>query len=202
MNSERAARLVDESFKESTDAIRSMDTSKVAEIAQKIVKCYRKDGKVMFCGNGGSASQAQHLAAELVSKFRLKRPALDALALTTDTSILTAQANDIGFETVFERQVEAHGRKGDVLVGLSTSGRSENVVRAFLLARKKGLATVAFVGNDRSSRLACIADDVLFVQSDDTPRIQEAHIVAGHIICDLVETELAGPNLAASGTPS
>jgi D-sedoheptulose 7-phosphate isomerase len=193
MNSERAAMLVDESLRESTDAIRSMDPSKVAEIAQKIVKCYKKGGKVMFCGNGGSASQAQHLTAELVSKFRLKRPALSALALTTDTSILTAQANDIGFETVFERQVEAHGRKGDVLVGLSTSGSSGNVVKAFLLARKNGLITVAFVGNDRRSRLARVADEVLFVQSDDTPHIQEAHIVAGHIICDLVEAELAGP---------
>lgn len=193
MNCERAAKLVDESLKECTDAIWSMDTSKVTEIAQKIVKCYRKGGKVMFCGNGGSASQAQHLAAELVSKFRLERPALSALALTTDTSILTAQANDIGFETVFERQVEAHGRKGDVLVGLSTSGRSENVVKAFLLAKKKGLTTVAFVGSDRNSRLASVADEVLFVQSDDTPRIQEVHIVAGHIVCDIVETELVGP---------
>ena len=193
MNSEGAAKLVDESLKESADAIRSMDTSKVAEIAQKIVRCYRKGGKVMFCGNGGSASQAQHLAAELVSKFRLIRPAFSALALTTDACILTAQANDIGFETVFERQVEAHGRKGDVLVGLSTSGRSENVVKAFLLARKNGLVTVAFVGNDRKSRLALVADEVLFVQSDDTPRIQEAHIVAGHIICDIVEANLANP---------
>jgi D-sedoheptulose 7-phosphate isomerase len=190
MNSERSAKLVDESLKESTDAIRSMDTSKIAEIAQTIVKCYRKGGKVMLCGNGGSASQAQHLAAELVSKFRLRRPALSALALTTDTSILTAQANDIGFETVFERQVEAHGRKGDVLVGLSTSGRSENVVKAFLFARKIGVATVALIGNDRTSQLAKVADSVLFVRSSDTPRIQEAHIVAGHIICDLVEVEL------------
>ena len=191
MNSSRAVKLVAESIKESTDAINTIDGSKIVEIAQKIVRCYRRSGKVMFCGNGGSASQAQHLAAELVSKFRLERPALCALALTTDTSILTAQANDIGFDTVFERQVEAHGTKGDVLVGLSTSGRSENVVKAFLLARKKGLVTVAFVGNDRKSRLARVADDVLFVESNDTPRIQEAHIVAGHIVCDLVEAELA-----------
>jgi len=190
MNSERAAKLVGESLKESTDVIRSMDTSKVAEIAQKIVKCYRKGGKVMFCGNGGSASQAQHLAAELVSKFRLKRPALSALALTTDTSILTAQANDIGFETVFERQVEAHGKKGDVLIVLSTSGNSPNVVRALEAANMKSIGTIAFTGNNPHCKIARMADLILFVETNDTPRIQEAHIVAGHIVCDLVETEL------------
>ena len=191
MNSERAAKLVDESLKESTNAIWSMDISKVAEIAQKIMKCYRKGGKVMLCGNGGSASQAQHLAAELVSKFRLRRPALCALALTTDPSIITAQANDVGFETVFERQVEAHGRKGDVLIGLSTSGRSPNVVKAVRRARQMGVVAIVMTGSCRDSELAKNADEVLFVESADTPRIQEAHLVAGHIVCDLVEGEFS-----------
>ena len=190
MNSERAVRLAAESIRASTDAIKSTDRSKVVEIAQKLVRCYRRGGKVMFCGNGGSASQAQHLAAELVSKFRLKRPALSAIALTTDSSILTAQANDVGFGTVFERQVEAHGRKGDVLIALSTSGNSPNIVKALKAAKSMGIVTVVFTGSKRKCLASRIADEVLFVESGDTPRIQEAHLVAGHILCDIVETEL------------
>ena len=145
----------------------------------------------MFCGNGGSASQAQHLAAELVCKFSRDRAPLSAVALTTDTSILTAQANDVGFETVFERQVEAHGKKGDVLIALSTSGNSPNVVRALEAANKKSLGTIAFTGNNPHCKIARMADLVLFVKTNDTPKIQEAHIVAGHIVCDLVETAFA-----------
>jgi len=190
MNSERAAKLVAKSIKDSTDATKSTDGSKIVEIAQRIVTCYSKSGKVMLCGNGGSASQAQHLAAELVSKFRLKRPALSAIALTTDSSILTAQANDVGFETVFERQVEAHGRKGDVLIALSTSGNSPNIVKALKAAKCMGIVAVVFTGSNRKCLASRIADEVLFVESGDTPRIQEAHLVAGHILCDIVETEL------------
>ena len=190
MNCKRMVKLVAESIKDSTDAIKSTDGSKIVEIAQKLVRCYRRGGKVMFCGNGGSASQAQHLAAELVSKFRLKRPALSAIALTTDSSILTAQANDVGFETVFERQVEAHGRKGDVLIALSTSGNSPNIVKALKAAKSMGIVTVVFTGSKRKCLASRIADEVLFVESGDTPRIQEAHLVAGHILCDIVETEL------------
>jgi D-sedoheptulose 7-phosphate isomerase len=190
MNYERAVKLVAESIKDGADAIKSTDGSKIVEIAQKLVRCYRRGGKVMFCGNGGSASQAQHLAAELVSKFRLKRPALSAIALTTDSSILTAQANDVGFETVFERQVEAHGRKGDILIALSTSGNSPNIVKALKAAKSMGIVTVVFTGSKRKCLASRIADEVLFVESGDTPRIQEAHLVAGHILCDIVETEL------------
>jgi D-sedoheptulose 7-phosphate isomerase len=183
-------KLVAESIKDSTDAIKSTDGSKIVEIAQKLVRCYRRGGKVMLCGNGGSASQAQHIAAELVSKFRLKRPALSAIALTTDSSILTAQANDVGFETVFERQVEAHGRKGDVLIALSTSGNSPNVVKALKAAKSMGLVTVVFTGSNRKCIASRIADEVLFVESSDTPRIQEAHLFAGHILCEIVEAEI------------
>ena len=191
MNSEHATKLVVKSLNDSEEAIKTLDVTKIMEIAQVVVSCYKKGGKIMLCGNGGSASQAQHLAAELVCKFRLKRKALSALALTSDASILTAQANDNGFETVFERQVEAHGRKGDALICISTSGQSENVLRALLLAKKKGIITVAFVGNNRNSRIATVADHRLFVMSGDTPRVQEAHLAAGHVICDLVEKELA-----------
>ena len=190
MNSRLAVKLVADSIKDSTDAIRSTDGLKIVEIAQRLVRCYMRDGKVMFCGNGGSASQAQHLAAELVSKFRFKRPALNAIALTTDSSILTAQANDFGFETVFERQVEAHGRKGDVLIALSTSGNSLNIVKALKAANSIGLVTVVFTGSNRKCLASRIADAVLFVESSFTPRIQEAHLVAGHIICDIVEAEI------------
>ena len=192
MNSKRAVKLVAESVEDSTNAVKTIGGSKIVEIAQSLVRCYRRGGKVMFCGNGGSASQAQHIAAELVSKFRLKRPALSAIALTTDSSILTAQANDVGFETVFERQVEAHGRKGDILIALSTSGSSPNIVKALKAAKSMGLVTIVFTGSNRKCLASRIADEILFVESSDTPRIQEAHLVAGHILCDIVETEL-GP---------
>ena len=144
----------------------------------------------MFCGNGGSASQAQHLAAELVCKFRLTRKAYDAMSLTTDTSIITAQSNDYSFDTIFERQVEAHGKKGDVLIGLSTSGNSPNVIKAIEKAKQLGVYTIAFLGNNNKCKIAGIADMALYIKSSDTPRIQEAHITAGHIICDIIEKEI------------
>jgi len=185
--STKASEIIKKSIRESSEAISKLDEKSIEEIAQKIIGCYKAGGKVMFCGNGGSASQAQHLAAELVCKFRLKRNAYDAMSLTTDTSILTAQSNDYGFDSIFERQVEAHGKKGDILVGLSTSGNSPNVVKAMELAKKLGVYTIGIIGNNRECNIAKIADKVLFIESSDTPRIQEAHITAGHIICDLVE---------------
>jgi len=191
MNSETDMSLIDHSLKECVEAIRGIETSKLKRISEMVVRCYANGGKVMLCGNGGSASQAQHIAAELVCKFRKDRGPFPALALTTDTSILTAQSNDVGYETVFERQVEAHGRKGDVLIALSTSGNSQNVVRALRAARNNLIKTVVLTGGNRRSEAVAMADEVLFIESSDTPRIQEAHIVAGHIICELVETEMA-----------
>jgi len=191
MSSKNRLDLIEGSLKDSVQAIRGIDSGQLQRIANMIVGCYRNGGKVMLCGNGGSASQAQHFAAELICKFRRDRAPLSAFALTNDSSILTAQANDVGFETVFERQVEAHGKKGDILVALSTSGNSPNVVRALKAAERKSIRTIAFTGKNRRCKVANVADEVLFVESDDTPRIQEAHLVAGHIICDLVETEFA-----------
>jgi D-sedoheptulose 7-phosphate isomerase len=162
----------------------------IVSMAGHIIACVREGGKVLFCGNGGSAADAQHLAAELVGRFGRDNPPLAAIALTTDTSILTCLSNDYGFEEVFARQVHAHGREGDVLVGISTSGRSENVLRAVQAAGKLGLTTIVLVGAD-GGPLAEAADLTLKVPSINSQRIQEAHITIGHIVLDLLEQELA-----------
>ncbi len=145
-------------------------------------------GKVMFCGNGGSAADSQHLAAELVGKLQFARPGLAGLALTTDTSVLTAIGNDYGYEHVFSRQVEAVGRKGDVIVGISTSGRSKNVLAAFERARALDIVTVGMTGSGPGSAdMAARADYCLKVPSEETQKIQEGHIVLGHIFCAMAE---------------
>lgn len=155
-------------------------------IAIAISDALREGRKILWCGNGGSAADSQHLAAELVGRFRRERYALASLALTTDSSILTAVANDYGYNYVFARQVEAIGQSGDVLVGISTSGNSANVVAALEVAKKQGLITVAFTGSS-GGKMREIAQYLLTVPSSDTARIQEAHILAGHMICDWVE---------------
>jgi D-sedoheptulose 7-phosphate isomerase len=160
------------------------------EIAQAMASSLLRGGKVLFCGNGGSAADCQHLAAELVGRFRCERRGLPAVALTTDSSILTAVANDYGYESVFSRQVEALGACGDILLGLSTSGNSANVIAAFHTARKNGLTTVAFTGQGGGALGRC-TDFLFAVASQDTARIQEAHILAGHALCDWVEQETA-----------
>jgi D-sedoheptulose 7-phosphate isomerase len=165
----------------------------IVEMAQRIIGCIRQGGKVLFCGNGGSAADAQHLAAELVGRFGRHNPPLAAIALTTDTSVLTCLSNDYGFDQVFAKQVEAHGQKGDVLVGISTSGRSENVLRAVHIARQLGLSTIVLVGSD-GGPLSEAAELALKVPSDNSQRIQEAHITIGHIVLDLLEKELAAGN--------
>ena len=149
----------------------------------------RSGSKILFCGNGGSAADAQHLVGELVSRFRYDRPGLAALALTTDTSVLTAIGNDYGFEHAFARQVEAIGMSGDVLVAISTSGRSPNVLAALDAARARNVATIAMTGRsggDMDGR----ADIVIRAPSGETPRIQEIHIAAGHAICEMIEAEI------------
>jgi D-sedoheptulose 7-phosphate isomerase len=157
-----------------------------------IAGTFADGGKVLLCGNGGSAADCQHMAAELVSRFRreVERPALPALALTTDTSFLTAYTNDCGYEGVFERQVEAFGRPGDVLIGISTSGSSANVVRAIKFAAQRGMRTIALAGGGGS--LAELVDVAISVPSTDTQHIQETHLVIEHILCDLVERILFG----------
>lgn len=145
--------------------------------------------KVLLMGNGGSAADAQHIAAELVSRFKKERKAIPAISLSTDTSILTAIGNDYGFEKIFERQIEALGEKGDVVIGISTSANSENVYRAMKLAKEKGLITIGLLGND-GGKIKGLSDIALIVPSKNTPRIQEAHITIGHIICEEVERRI------------
>jgi D-sedoheptulose 7-phosphate isomerase len=165
-------------------------TDTLAALAGACIEALRGGGKIFFFGNGGSAADAQHLAAELVNRFQIDRPALAALALTTDTSVLTSIANDSGFEEVFSRQVAALGKAGDVAVGLSTSGRSPNVLAALETARTMGLVTAVFTGGSGTD-LAAAADYTLAVPSPVTARVQEMHILAGHALCAIVEDTLA-----------
>jgi len=162
------------------------DIEKTIEI---IISALKKGGKLILCGNGGSAADAQHIAAELVGRFKEERKALAAIALTTDTSILTAIGNDYGYQYVFKRQVEALANKGDVLLAISTSGNAANVIEAVELANKIGLKTIALTGGD-GGKLAKTAAFSIIVPSVKTPRIQESHIAIGHIICELVEEAL------------
>jgi len=158
-------------------------------VAIACIKCLRSGGKILFAGNGGSAADAQHMAGEFVSRFAFDRPGLSAMALTTDTSILTAIGNDYGFAQIFSRQVEAFGQKGDVFIAYSTSGDSENILRALELARTKGLVCVGFTGS-RRGKISTLCDYILEVPSSDTPKIQEGHLVLGHILCGLVEGDI------------
>ena len=162
----------------------------LADVANLLVKTYRQGGKTLWAGNGGSAADAQHMAAELVNKFRLNRSGLPAMALTVDTSILTAIGNDYGYEQVFARQIEACGAPGDVFVGISTSGGSANLLAALEVCRKKGIVTVALVGAAPCPMDAY--DHVIHIPSTDTPRIQECQTLIGHIFCDEVEQALFG----------
>jgi len=161
----------------------------IFSLALKTAGAYRKGNKVLLMGNGGSAADAQHIAAELVGRFRLRRKALAAIALTTDSSILTAVSNDFSFEDCFVRQVEALGRAGDIVIAISTSGRSANIIKAVASARAIGCYTAAFTGGTGGD-LAGKIDSLLAVPSQETQRIQEAHGLIGHMYCDLLEREL------------
>jgi len=160
--------------------------------AARCIDSLKNRGKLLLAGNGGSAADAQHIAGELVSRFAFDRPGLPAIALTTDTSILTAIGNDYGYEKLFERQVQAHGQPGDVFIGYSTSGRSPNILRAFEAARELGLCTIGLTGN-RGGPMRGLSDFLLEVPSADTPKIQEGHLVLGHILCGLIENTLFKP---------
>ncbi len=164
---------------------------KIEEVSKLCVALYRVDKKTILAGNGGSAADAQHIAAELVGRYGFDRPSIPSLALTTDTSCLTAIGNDYGYDNVFSRQLEGMGQEGDLFIGISTSGNSKNIINAFLSAKKKGITTVALVGRD-GGEMAKMADIALVVPSDSTPRIQESHILIGHIICDIIEKEIFG----------
>jgi D-sedoheptulose 7-phosphate isomerase len=164
----------------------------IETVARLCVKALHDGNKLLLAGNGGSAADAQHLAAELVSRFYFDRPGLAAVALTTDTSALTAIGNDYGFERLFARQVDALGRKGDVFIGLSTSGNSPNILKGLDEARLKGLVTVGLTGQG-GGRMAALCDHCLRMPSSETPRIQEGHIVVGHTVCALIEREMFTP---------
>lgn len=158
----------------------------ILQIANACVTALKAGKKVMFCGNGGSAADSQHLAAELVGRYKMERRALNAIALTVDTSALTAIGNDYGYDDVFRRQVEGVGHDGDVLIGLSTSGNSKNVLLAFEQAKAMGIVTVAMTGS-KGGKMKEVADICLDVTADVTNHIQEMHIMCGHLICELVE---------------
>ncbi|MBE0499032.1 MAG: D-sedoheptulose 7-phosphate isomerase [Campylobacterales bacterium] len=168
----------------------------IAQVGRECVELYRNGKKTLLAGNGGSAADAQHIAAELVGRYGFDRPSIPSIALTTDTSNLTAIGNDYGYDKVFSRQMEGMGSEGDLFIGISTSGNSVNIINAITAAKAKGVRTVALVGRD-GGEMARIADIAIIVPSNDTPRIQESHILIGHMVCDIIEKELFGNGVSA-----
>jgi D-sedoheptulose 7-phosphate isomerase len=196
-----AATIFGKAIQEHLEVVRQVQGQQgvLVAIALTMAAVLRNGGKILWCGNGGSAADSQHLAAEIVGRFRRERRGLPSIALTTDTSVLTAVANDYGYEAVFSRQVEALGNAGDLLVGISTSGNSSNVVAALEAARSQGLVTVAFTG-DGGGKMAKVADHLFAVAASDTARIQEAHILVGHMLCDWIELDWVHRQTAAQET--
>jgi D-sedoheptulose 7-phosphate isomerase len=186
---------IDNQFDSHLQVIQAMKSSGdlLGQIAQTFITTLKAGGKVLLCGNGGSAADAQHVAAELVCRYRRNRAALPAIALTTDSSILTAVGNDFDFADVFARQVEALATRGDIVVGISTSGKSPNVLKALEAARRRGARTIGFTGKT-GGPLAVLCDLCFEAPATETARIQEAHLLAWHIICEIVEGEWAGLN--------
>ncbi len=189
MNDEIIAQLAD--HRAVINKMEELLAPAIAEMAETIFTALASGKKLLIMGNGGSAADAQHFAAEILGRFKLERPAMPAIALTTDSSILTAIGNDYGYDNVFSRQVEGLAAKGDVVIGISTSGNSPNVLAALVKANAIGCRTIALLGRDGGSIRESVAVPVL-VPSHDTPRIQEAHITVIHIVCDLVEKRLFG----------
>ena len=187
------ARFIEHELQDSIDVKKSLlrDVQTIQRIGKSMIKSVNSNHGIFFLGNGGSAADAQHMAAELVGLFghNIKRAALPATALTTNSSILTAVSNDISFDKVFSRQVEAFVKKGDVVVGISTSGRSKNIIESIKLAKKKGAITVALTGKNKNP-LSKIADVSMHAPSNNTQRVQECHITLGHIFCGMIESSL------------
>lgn len=184
---EAIARMLREGAELRLQMIESM-TGDILEASRTIAEAFKAGRKLLLFGNGGSAADAQHIAAEFMNRFLIERPPLPAIALTTDTSILTSIANDYGFDDVFGKQIKALGKKGDVAVAISTSGSSANILKALRVAKKAGMVTIAITGE--GGKASTLADIALCVPSRSTPRIQEAHIAIGHILCDLTDTLL------------
>ena len=189
--------LFEEIIRQNREAIEKSFTSPQLEILEKIAiqaaQCLRSGGKILLCGNGGSAADSQHIAAEFVGRFKRERPSLPALALTTDTSILTAIGNDYAYEKIFSRQVEGLGQKGDVLIALSTIGNSKNILEAVKAAKAKGVATIGFTGA-KGGTLKDLVDHCFYAQSSETPHIQEVHITALHALSEVVEDLVLSEN--------
>ena len=181
----KIATIINESIFVKENTLQSQIDNIVA-IARAMITCLKKGGKVIFCGNGGSAADSQHLAAELIGRFQKNRRALAAIALTANSSIITSLANDFGFESVFSKQIEGLAKKNDLVIAISTSGNSSNVIAAVKQARKMRVKTVSFTGGD-GGKLAGLTDISLIIPSHNTARIQEAHITVGHALCQLVE---------------
>jgi D-sedoheptulose 7-phosphate isomerase len=184
--------IIQKRFKESSEVkarFLKENLSRLLEVIKVVAQAFEAGNKLLIMGNGGSAADAQHIAAEFVNRYIIDRPPLPAISLTTDTSVLTSISNDASFVDVFARQVRALGREGDVVLGISTSGNSANIVKAFEVAKEMGVRTVAFTGNDGGA-LSRIADYSLVVPSGSTPRIQEVHILVGHTLCEMVEHHL------------
>ena len=193
------ARLLEESAQiKMTIANSSIKT--IENIVSLIIESYKNGGKIVLCGNGGSAADAQHIAGELVGRFALERQAFPAIALTTDTSIITALANDYGYKVIFRRQIEALVNENDVVIGISTSGNSPNIIEAMKAAKIKGAKTIGLTGSN-GGKLAEIVDLLMAVPSKVIPRIQESHITIGHIVCELVEKELIKEGLFQESHP-
>ena len=191
--------IIQKRFKESIEVKTSFlkeNLSKILDVIKLISHCFEVGNKLFFFGNGGSAADAQHLAAEFVNRYIMDRPPLPAIALTTDTSILTSISNDSSFNEVFAKQLRALGKEGDIAVGISTSGTSPNILKAFEVAKEMGMKTIALTGGDGGT-LVKVADYSLIVPSSSTPRIQEVHILVGHILCELVEHYLFLNNSSA-----
>lgn len=191
---DRLKQVIEGEFRKSRALVDAMagDSVLLEQIERAVqlsVETLRRGNKLLFAGNGGSAADAQHWAGELVSRFNFDRPGLPAMALTTDTSILTAIGNDYGYDYVFARQVEALGRKGDLLMAISTSGNSKNILRALAAAREAGLGVIGFTGR-KGGVMADQCDLCLRVPSDETPKVQEGHEILGHLICNLIEQEI------------
>ncbi len=193
--------IIQKRFKESNEVKNRFlkeNIPNLLEVVKAISHCFEMGNKLLFFGNGGSAADAQHFAAEFVNRYIMDRPPLPAIALTTDTSILTSISNDFSFHDVFAKQLKALGREGDIAFGISTSGTSLNIIKAFEVAREIGIKTVALTGNEGGS-LIRLADYALIVPSSSTPRIQEVHVLIGHILCELVEHYLFLNNPAVQG---
>ncbi|MCM8832149.1 MAG: D-sedoheptulose 7-phosphate isomerase [Candidatus Omnitrophica bacterium] len=186
---EKIIKLAIEEHKVGIDFLFS-NIEKIKEIALLFIKTLKKGGKIIFIGNGGSASDAQHLSAELVGRFKIDRKPLPAISLSSNISSLTALGNDFGFETIFEKQIQALGNKKDLLIGISTSGNSKNIISAIQAAKKIGMKTVGFLGRDGGA-LKNLVDVSFVVPIDDTARIQEIHILLGHIICEIIDQQYA-----------